>query len=67
MARAVWFIVCDFRSPAAEPFAVLRADINNRDESGGIVSTVSSLHWTKEEANLVAERQNAEIEQGALQ
>lgn len=50
--QTVWYLVADLNNPTAEPFAVLRADIAERADSGGCEATVVSLHWTKPEAEL---------------
>jgi hypothetical protein len=64
--RTVWFLVSELTKPAAEPFAVLRADTRERDDLGAIVAVVDSLHWSKEVADAVAEQRNREVEGSAI-
>lgn len=55
--RTVWYLVADLTEPAAEPFAVISADVSVRRE-GGVEGTVVSLHWRREEAERVAHEFN---------
>lgn len=55
--RTVWYCVMDFRNPSAEPHAVLSVDTARREE-GGVVGTVVSLHWQREEAEKIVHEFN---------
>jgi hypothetical protein len=53
----VWYVVADLRTPAAEPFAVLRVDTSIKRE-GGVEGTVVSVHWRREEAERIVHEFN---------
>ena len=49
------YVVGDLTEPTAQPFVVLKVDTSIRRE-GGVEATVVSLHWRREEAELVCKQ-----------
>lgn len=56
--RTVWYVVADITiQTSAEPFVLMSVDTAVRRE-GGVEGTVISLHWTREEAERIAQEFN---------
>jgi hypothetical protein len=54
MSRTIFYEVAELTEPTAEPFMVVRINVEERKE-GGVEGTIQSLHWTREQAQQSAD------------
>jgi len=57
--RTIWYAVADLTQPKAEPFMVVSVDTSVKSGKG-VEGTIVSLHWTREEAELIVHRFNGQ-------
>lgn len=62
--RTIWYMVGDVTDAKAEPFVLMSVDTSVRHD-GGVEGTVVSLHWTRDEAQRIADAFNEREAAGA--